>query len=100
MSGRAVLTGEDIPPIRMGVYKDNPPLNASFPTFYFVPRWLPGQTVADPFPLPVDPATPPGEYWLEVGLYSTESLRRVPVFNREGDLVTDRIIVGSVRVEE
>lgn len=80
--------------------KDNPPLNASFPTFYFVPRWLPGQTVADPFPLPVDPATPPGEYWLEVGLYSTESLRRVPVFNREGDLVTDRIIVGSVRVGE
>ena len=80
--------------------KDNPPLNASFPTFYFVPRWLPGQTVADPFPLPVDPATPPGEYWLEVGLYSTESLRRVPVFNREGDLVTDRIVVGSVRVEE
>ena len=80
--------------------KDNPPLNASFPTFYFVPRWLPGQTVADPFPLPVDPATPPGEYWLEVGLYSTESLRRVPVFNREGDLVTDRVIVGSVRVGE
>jgi len=80
--------------------KDNPPLNASFPTFYFVPRWLPGQTVADPFPLPVDPATPPGEYWLEVGLYSTESLRRVPVFNREGDLVTDRVIVGSVSVEK
>ncbi|MCR4407695.1 MAG: DUF2723 domain-containing protein [Anaerolineae bacterium] len=79
--------------------KDNPPLNAAFPTFYFVSRWLPGQQVADPFPLPVDPATPPGEYWLEVGLYSTESLRRVPVFNREGDLVTDRIIVGSVRVE-
>lgn len=25
---RAVLTGEDIPPIRMGVYKDNPPLKA------------------------------------------------------------------------
>lgn len=80
--------------------KDNPPLNASFPTFYFVPRWLPGQTVADPFPLPVDAATPPGEYWLEVGLYSTESLRRVPVFNREGDLVTDRVIIGSVRVGE
>lgn len=79
--------------------KDNPPLNAAFPTFYFVSRWLPGQTVADPFPLPVDPATPPGEYWLEVGLYSTESLRRVPVFNREGDLVTDRVIIGSVRVE-
>ena len=79
--------------------KDNPPLNAAFPTFYFVSRWLPGQTVADPFPVPVDPATPPGEYWLEVGLYSTESLRRVPVFNREGDLVTDRVIIGSVRVE-
>jgi xanthine dehydrogenase molybdenum-binding subunit len=25
---RVVLTGEDIPPIRMGVYKDNPPLKA------------------------------------------------------------------------
>ncbi len=25
---RVILTGEDIPPVRMGVYKDNPPLKA------------------------------------------------------------------------
>jgi hypothetical protein len=79
--------------------QDNPPLGGAFPTYLWFPKWVAGQQVVDPYRLVVPPGTPPGEYALEVGLYSFTGLQRVPFFDAEGNLSGDRFILGPVRVE-
>jgi hypothetical protein len=39
--------------------------------------WQPGEAIADNHGLPIHPATPPGEYRLEVGIYDPETGRRL-----------------------
>jgi mannosyltransferase len=39
--------------------------------------WQPGEVVADNYGLPIHPATPPGEYSVEVGLYNLETGQRL-----------------------
>jgi hypothetical protein len=80
--------------------QDNPPLGGAFPTFLWFPKWVAGQTVMDPYRIQVPPDAPPGEYWLEVGMYGFTSLQRVPLFDSEGNLTGDRFILGTVRVDE
>ncbi len=78
---------------------DYTPLGGSAPTYLWFPKWLPGQTYTDPYRLEIPADTPPGEYWLEVGMYGMTSLRRFPVVDLKGNLAGDRVILGSVRVE-
>jgi hypothetical protein len=40
-------------------------------------RWAPGEVVIDNYGLPIHPATPPGEYRLEVGMYDAETGQRL-----------------------
>jgi hypothetical protein len=80
--------------------QDNPPLGGAFPTYLWFPKWVAGQQVIDPYRLVVPPGTPPGEYALEVGMYSFTGLQRAPFFDAEGNLSGDRFILGPVRVEE
>ena len=46
----------------------------------------------------VEEGTPPGDYTLEVGLYSLDTGRRYPV-SQSGERVIDRIVLRTVRVE-
>jgi len=78
---------------------DYTPLGGACPTYLWFPKWLPGQTLADPYRLTVPLDLPPGDYWLEVGMYGMTSLRRLPVVDLSGNLAGDRIILGPVRVE-
>ncbi len=39
--------------------------------------WPPGEVVVDHYGLPIHPATPPGEYRVEVGMYNLESGQRL-----------------------
>jgi mannosyltransferase len=41
------------------------------------PLWEPGQTIADNHGLPIHPATPPGEYRVEVGMYNAATGQRL-----------------------
>jgi 4-amino-4-deoxy-L-arabinose transferase-like glycosyltransferase len=68
---------------------DGEPGEGRYPT----QAWLPGQVIADRHVLTVDPAAPPGEYELEVGLYLPSTLERLPLAT--GD---DRAIIARVRV--
>lgn len=77
---------------------DYTPLGGACPTYLWFPKWLPGQTFSDPYRLTVPADLPPGDYWLEVGMYGMTSLQRLPVVNLEGNLAGDRIILGPVRV--
>jgi len=78
---------------------DYTPLGGACPTYLWFPKWLPDQTLADPYRLVVPAGLSPGDYWLEVGMYGMTSLRRLPVVDLAGNLAGDRIILGPVRVE-
>jgi hypothetical protein len=79
---------------------DYTPLGGAFPTQLWFPKWLPGQAVWDPYQLKVPDDTPPGDYFIEVGMYGMTSIRRVPQFDAAGNLAGDRYILGPVRVIE
>jgi hypothetical protein len=81
------------------VVHDYTPLGGACPTYLWFPKWLPGQTLIDPYRLVLPADLPPGDYWLEVGMYGMTSLRRLPVVDLGGNLAGDRVILGPVRVE-
>jgi len=78
---------------------DYTPLGGACPTYLWFPKWLPGQTLTDPYRLALPSDLPPGDYWLEVGMYGMTSLRRLPVVDLAGNLAGDRVILGPVQVE-
>jgi hypothetical protein len=78
---------------------DYTPLGGACPTYLWFPKWLPGQTLTDPYRLILPADLSPGDYWLEVGMYGMTSLRRLPVVDLKGNLAGDRVVLGPVRVE-
>ena len=85
---------------RVWAQHDYTPLGGAFPTHLWIPKWLPGQVVWDPYRLIVPEDAPPGDYLIEVGMYGMTSIQRIPHFDPEGDLTGDRYILGPVRVVE
>jgi hypothetical protein len=79
--------------------QDYTPLGGAFPTTLWFPKWLEGQRAADPYTITVPPDAPPGEYYLEVGLYGLRTIQRWPAFDRLGNLAGDRFVLGNVTVE-
>jgi hypothetical protein len=79
--------------------KDFTSLGGSYPNFLWIPKWLEGQVIDDRYTVILDPQTPPGEYWIEAGMYGIATTRRVPIFDQELNLTSDRVILGSIRVE-
>jgi hypothetical protein len=79
---------------------DYTPLGGSAPTHLWIPKWLPGQKMLDPYRLALPDDLPPGEYLIEAGLYEMTGGRRLHLADAAGNLVGDRYILGSVVVEE
>jgi hypothetical protein len=84
---------------RWYVALDYTPLGGSAPTHLWIPKWLPGQRLLDPYRLPVDESIAPGLYYVEVGLYEMTGQRRLHIAGPDGSLQGDRYILGAVRVE-
>lgn len=78
---------------------DYTPLGGAFPTHLWIPKWLPGQQVLDPYRLQIPPDQPPGTYHIEVGLYEMVSKRRLHISDQDGNLIGDRYILGDIIVE-
>ncbi len=49
--------------------------------------WRPGFYLRDEYVLPIDPATPPGTYHLEIGLYEVDNGHNLGVVKNVGELV-------------
>lgn len=77
---------------------DYTPLGGAFPSYLWFPKWLPGQSVVDPYRLVLPDQLPAGEYTLEVGLYEMGSIRRVAQLSSDGTMTGDRLILGPVAV--
>jgi hypothetical protein len=75
------------------------PLGGAFPTHLWIPKWIEGQRVSDPYTLALPPDIPPGEYRIQAGLYGLTSGRRVYAIGQDGSLAGDRVILGPVVVE-
>ncbi|MDX1615513.1 MAG: DUF2723 domain-containing protein [Candidatus Promineifilaceae bacterium] len=78
---------------------DYTPLGGATPTHLWIPKWLPGQQLQDPYQLPIPADFTPGSYLLEVGLYEMTSGRRLHIADQAGNLVGDRFILGPLIVE-
>ncbi len=87
------LLGQAYNPTTVGpvwAQHDGPPVGGQYPTG----QWTPGQLIADRHVLTVDPAAPPGDYELEIGLYLSATGERVRVAGSGAD----RIVVTHVQV--
>ena len=55
--------------------------------------WTPGETVTDNYGVPIHPATPPGEYRVEMGMYDAETGRRLVTLDGEGQIWLEPLTV-------
>ncbi len=78
---------------------DYTPLGGAAPTHLWIPKWLPSQKYTDPYRLTIPDGLAPGTYLIEVGLYEMVGLRRLHIADKDGNLVGDRYILGSIIVE-
>jgi hypothetical protein len=62
-------------------------------------RWPLDRYVWDEYEIRVLPGTPPGEYLLNVGLYSMSGSYRLQRYDDDGHIVGDSMVVASVEVE-
>jgi hypothetical protein len=61
--------------------------------------WQKEEVVADRLLVPVDAATPAGEYHLAIGLYDEQAGKRLAAFGPDGQrLEGDRILLECVRI--
>ncbi|MDP3047725.1 MAG: hypothetical protein Q8O07_09650, partial [Chloroflexota bacterium] len=74
--------------------RDAEPRNGDAPTT----SWIPGEIISDTYSIPVQPDAPPGEYDIEIGMYSLPSGARLPVTNLTGQPMGDHLILGRVAV--
>lgn len=77
---------------------DYTPLGGSAPTHLWIPKWLVGQRMLDPYRLVIPPDIAPGTYYIEVGLYEMVSGRRLHMADEVGNLIGDRLILGPIVV--
>jgi hypothetical protein len=70
------------------------------PTSYLYPtnRWRAGQVVFGRYDLPQAPGRPPGDYGLEVGVYSEDDLNGLNVLDPAGMPQGKRAVLGAVKL--
>jgi hypothetical protein len=84
---------------RLIAQRDYTPMGGAFPTQLWIPQWIAGQSVNDPYQIKVPDDLPPGDYFIETGMYGMTSQRRVPIVGRDGSLAGDRVILFKVKVQ-
>jgi hypothetical protein len=81
---------------RLVAQQDSAPVYETYPT----DQWKAGQYILDEHLIPIDAATPPGRYWLRVGLYTPESGERLIARDQTGREWPDRsVLLIQVEVE-
>lgn len=71
------------------------PVQGTLPTS----QWSPGQTISDPYIVPLSPDAPPGQYRVGVAVYLLATQTRLPVRDATGQVVGDMVWVGELTVD-
>jgi hypothetical protein len=66
--------------------------------FYRTSFWETGELVRDEYEFVIDTAAPQGTYQIEAGMYVLATGQRLPVSDEDGQMVGDKILLGSVEV--
>jgi len=66
-----------------------------FPTTF----WEPDEYAADRHPLTVPWGTPPGQYWLEVGLYNPANGKRLTILTPHPDNKGEALLIGPLTIK-
>lgn len=75
--------------------QDIQPLGGAKPTT----SWTPGGMVDDPYELAIPVGASPGTYWLRVGMYSQNTMKRLPVVEPgRAQAEQDSVLVGQIKV--
>jgi hypothetical protein len=61
--------------------------------------WEPGAVIAQVYQFPIEAETPPGAYWLQIGLYDSDTMKRLDVVDETSSLVGNRLVLQRVIVE-
>jgi hypothetical protein len=73
---------------------DGPPGDPFFPTSI----WLPGTVIVDDRSLVLPAGSPPGEYFILVGLYYAPTDERLPITDAHGESQGDAFRIGPISV--
>lgn len=57
-----------------------------------------GEMLLGYYPLRIKPDAPPGEYQLEIGVYHQPTGERLPIYDENGEMVADRLLLRPVQV--
>lgn len=60
--------------------------------------WLEGEIVTDEYEILVDPETPVGECFVEIGMYDASTGERLPVYDMASRMVGDHIVLPPIEV--
>lgn len=74
--------------------RDSEPVAGQRPTT----TWSVNETVQDRYGIPVLPGTPPGEYFVELGLYRPQDGRRLGILDSNGKASSDRLLIGPITI--
>jgi mannosyltransferase len=74
--------------------RDSEPVGGLRPTT----TWKPGETIRDNYGLLILPGTPPGDYQIEVGIYSLDTGQRLPIADANGKPLGNRLLLPTIRV--
>ena len=61
--------------------------------------WAEQEIVVDPHIIPIDPQTPPGDYFLAVGMSVSGENFRLPVVTEEGQSETEVVKLGTITID-
>jgi hypothetical protein len=73
---------------------DRPPVGDVYPTSI----WQPGEVLRGRYRLAVPADTPPGTYRLYTGLYDSDTGKRLPIVDAQGNAAADRVSITTVEV--
>jgi len=75
--------------------QDIQPLGGAKPTT----SWIPGEMVDDPYELTIPVGASPGTYWIKVGMYSQNTMKRLPVVDPgRAQAEGDSVLVGQIQI--
>ena len=60
--------------------------------------WYTGEVIRDQYTLLVESGAPPGEYYIEIGMYELSTSQRLPVMTPVGDLLGSRLLLEQIAV--
>jgi hypothetical protein len=73
---------------------DSEPLDGGYPTT----QWFVNVPIADTHVLAVPPEAPPGEYELWAGMYTQPDIRRLSVYDAQGNPVGDHVVLAKIKI--